>query len=263
VFKFKLYAFSLCAWEAQGKIDAIRTCGGHRKYNLTAFLKKAKNNPETSNTRYDVVYCRVSSAKQSDDLQQQVEHKRTQFSKHRDVGSGINFKRKELRTLLDEAQRGRLRQVVVAYRNRLCQFAFDLFEWIITHWGATLLVQNGKQDLQHEFSEVHVFSCKFNGLYKRVVKANSKKEEGRGHRETKRRNTAKENPAFSDGRTDNTLKTMDGGKSLVLQPSGVCDQPAPYGEPEAENAGQEGQTSVVSHKSAKRCRSNAKTLAIV
>ena len=30
-----------CGLHLQGKIDAIRTCGGHRKYNLTAFLKKA------------------------------------------------------------------------------------------------------------------------------------------------------------------------------------------------------------------------------
>ena len=120
---------SLRNWEAQGKIQAIRTCGGHRKYNLADFLEKAKNNPETSNTRYDVVYCRVSSTKQSDDLERQVEHMRAQFPGHRvitDVGSGINFKRKGLRTLLGEAQRGRVRQVVVAHRDRLCRFAFDL-----------------------------------------------------------------------------------------------------------------------------------------
>jgi hypothetical protein len=105
---------------------------------------------------YNVVYCRVSSAKQSDDLQRQVEHMRAQFPGHRvitDVGSGINFKRKGLPTLLGEAQRGRVRQVVVAHRDRLCRFAFDLVEWILTQGGATLLVQHGKQDLQHEFSE--------------------------------------------------------------------------------------------------------------
>jgi predicted site-specific integrase-resolvase len=261
---------SLRNWEAQGKIQAIRTCGGHKKYNLADFLEKAKNNPETSNTRYDVVYCRVSSTKQSDDLERQVEHMRAQFPGHRvitDVGSGINFKRKGLRTLLGEAQRGRVRQVVVAHRDRLCRFAFDLVEWILTQGAATLLVQNGKQDLQHEFSEdlmaiVHVFSCRFNGLrrYKRVVQANSdeeeKNEEGRGQRGqrgTKRRNTTEEDPAFPDGSTGNTVETVDGGQSLVLQPSGVCDQPAPHGEPEAKNAGQEGQAPVVRHKSAKRC----------
>ena len=148
---------SLRAWEAQGKIDAIRTCGGHRKYNLAAFLEKAKNNNKKTGTdRYDVIYCRVSSTKQRDDLQRQVEHMRAQFPGHRvitDVGSGINFKRKGLRALLGEAQRGRVRQVVVAHRDRLCRFAFDLVEWILTQGGATLLVQNGKQDLQHEFSE--------------------------------------------------------------------------------------------------------------
>jgi predicted site-specific integrase-resolvase len=212
---------SLRAWEAQGKIDAIRTCGGHRKYNLAAFLEKAKNNNKKTGTdRYDVIYCRVSSTKQRDDLQRQVEHMRAQFPGHRvitDVGSGINFKKKGLRALLGEAQRGRVRQVVVAHRDRLCRFAFDLVEWILTQGGATLLVQNGKQDLQHEFSEdlmaiVHVFSCRFNGMrrYKRT--------RGKG----KSRDTPAESKTVSHRSSDNTIETVDGSQSVVIQPSGVC-----------------------------------------
>jgi predicted site-specific integrase-resolvase len=212
---------SLRAWEAQGKIDAIRTCGGHRKYNLAAFLEKAKNNNKKTGTdRYDVIYCRVSSTKQRDDLQRQVEHMRAQFPGHRvitDVGSGINFKKKGLRALLGEAQRGRVRQVVVAHRDRLCRFAFDLVEWILTQGGATLLVQNGKQDLQHEFSDdlmaiVHVFSCRFNGMrrYKRT--------RGKG----KSRDTPAESKTVSHRSSDNTIETVDGSQSVVIQPSGVC-----------------------------------------
>ena len=135
----------------------------------------------------------------------------------RTVGSGINFQRKGLRTLLGEAQRGRVRQIVVAHRDRLCRFAFDLVEWILTQGGATLLVQNGKQDLQHEFSEdlmaiVHVFSCRFNGMrrYKRT--------RGKG----KSRDTPAESKTVSHRSSDNTIETVDGSQSVVIQPSGVC-----------------------------------------
>ena len=219
---------SLRNWEAQGKIEAIRTCGGHRKYNLAAFLEKAKNGKEAeASARTDVVYCRVSSSKQRDDLQRQVEHMRAQFPRHRiitDIGSGLNFKRKGLRTLLDEAQRGRIRQVVVAHRDRLCRFAFDLVEWILIKGGATLLVQNGKQDLQHEFSEdlmaiVHVFSCRFNG----TRRYNHDHDGGQTKRKRRKtRNTSTESAVVSHGSTGDTVETVDGGQQVVVQSGGVC-----------------------------------------
>jgi len=220
---------SLRNWEAQGKIEAIRTCGGHRTYNLAAFLEKAKNGKEAeASARTDVVYCRVSSSMQRDDLQRQVEHMRAQFPRHRvftDIGSGLNFKKKELRTLLDEAQRGRIRQVVVAHRDRLCRFAFDLVEWILVKGGATLLVQNGKQDLPHEFSEdlmatVHVFSCRFNGTRRYNNHDHDGGQTKRKRRKT--RNTSTESAVVPHGSTGDTVETVDGGQQVVVQSGGVC-----------------------------------------
>jgi putative resolvase len=82
-----------------GKIETIRTKGGHRRYNVEAFIK-GKSAP----TFTTVCDCRVSSRKQLDDLERQVAFMRSIYPEAeiiRDIGSGINFKRKGLRTLLD------------------------------------------------------------------------------------------------------------------------------------------------------------------
>lgn len=200
---------------------------------------------------------------------------RAQFPTHKvitDVGSGINFKRKGLRTLLDEAQRGRIRQVVVAHRDRLCRFAFELVEWILAKGGATLLVQNGKQDLQQEFSEdllaiVHVFSCRFNGMrrYKRVLQAYTEGE-GEGEEEEReggKRKTPEESADVSNGGTDKAFETVDGSQQVVIQSSGLCAQPEIQGKSEAENAGKESQAPMVLYKSSKRYRKNEEAFGVV
>jgi len=52
------------------------------------------------------------------------------FPEHKiitDIGSGLNFRRKGLQTALELASKGRVSEVVVAYRDRLCRFAFELY----------------------------------------------------------------------------------------------------------------------------------------
>lgn len=131
-----------------------------------------------------IVYCRVSSPAQRGDLERQVAAMRSQFPAHHvitDIGSGINFKRRGLLAILDVALRGGVDEVVVAHRDRLCRFAFDLVEWILNRHGARVVVAGGNQarpnstggDNRHssksEFVEdllaiVHVFAARFHGL---------------------------------------------------------------------------------------------------
>jgi len=58
----------------------------------------------------------------------------------KDIGSGLNFKRKGLRTLLERAMRGERLTVVVSYRDRLARFRFDLVEWISVPAGGRVVV---------------------------------------------------------------------------------------------------------------------------
>ena len=79
------------------------------------------------------VYARVSSPKQKEDLERQKQYLIS------DISSSINFKRSGLRSLLERSSRGLVKEVVVAHRDRLCRFAFDLIEFIF-HLNSTRLV---------------------------------------------------------------------------------------------------------------------------
>lgn len=107
----------------EGKIDTIRTGSGHRRYNVEKYIRNESSAITT------LCYCRVSSSKQRDDLERQVNYMRSIYPEAeiiRDIGSGINFKRKGLNALLDRLLQGDKLQVVIAHRDRLAQFGIDL-----------------------------------------------------------------------------------------------------------------------------------------
>lgn len=112
---------------------AARTGGG-------AGTQPAK---EKEDLRSDYIYARVSTRKQSDDLKSQIT---TLQSRHpgslvlSDCASGLNFKRKGLKTLLELAIKRRVRTVYIAHKDRLCRFAFDLVEHILKLHGAEIVV---------------------------------------------------------------------------------------------------------------------------
>ena len=96
-------------------------------------------------TRRKVCYARVSSAKQKDDLERQVSAVRQDFPEHEiasDVGSGLNWKRPGFLRILDGAMQRTVAEVVVANRDRLCRFAFELVEHILRKGGVWLVVLN-------------------------------------------------------------------------------------------------------------------------
>lgn len=185
--KLAVSSSTLRYWHRQGKLKVVRTPGGHRLYDISSLddnqftdstsisslLKNQSDNNLDSSLLDYVIYCRVSSPKQKDDLSRQIEFMREKYPTHKvvtDIGSGINFKRPGLRKILVASMQGSLKQVVVAHRDRLCRFAFDLIKWILHQNSAELLVLDDQtHSPESEFTEdllsiVHVFSCRFNGM---------------------------------------------------------------------------------------------------
>ena len=52
-----------------------------------------------------------------------------------DIGSGINFNRKGIRKIIDLAINNKIKKVVVAYKDRLTRFGFELIEDIIKKYS--------------------------------------------------------------------------------------------------------------------------------
>lgn len=145
--KYGVSRTTLVRWAQLGKIKSIRAGGGltsaHRysKRDLERFFgEKKKSNAGTQT----ILYARVSSSKQKEDLQRQVELLKHDFPEYtkciKDVGSGLNFKRRGLTTLLDAVERGDVSTVVVTYKDRLARFGVELLERSFRAHGVTLNV---------------------------------------------------------------------------------------------------------------------------
>jgi putative resolvase len=140
---------------------------------------------KTPATRGGAIYCRVSSAKQKDDLQRQIDQVRETYASHTlftDICSGLKYKRKGLSRLLERVQAGEFNEVVVAHKDRLARFGTELIEWVLNQAGTSLVILDRDQLSYAEkltqdlMAIVHVFSCRFKG--KRRYKSKHKAENG-------------------------------------------------------------------------------------
>ena len=173
---------TLRIWDKEGKIRTFRTPSGQRRYNLTDIQNIMGRNP-SHDQKEKICYCRVSSSKQVDDLTRQTAFFQSKFPNHimvTDVGSGINWKRKGFKTILDKAMHHTISEVVVAHRDRLCRFAFELLEWIFHQNGVKLVVldQENEQSTEQELSDdilsiIHIYSCRKMGKRRYKNKENT------------------------------------------------------------------------------------------
>jgi len=169
-----LHPNTLRRYADENKIKTIRTPSGQRRYDVDGYL-----GIEAKATL--ICYCRVSSDKQKDDLKRQVEFMESQYPNAeivKDIGSGLNFKRKGLNAVLERAMQGAKLTVVVAFKDRLARFGFDLIKNIIERSGGSIVVLDRavfspEQELTQDLLNIlHVFSGRMHGLrnYKDHIK---------------------------------------------------------------------------------------------
>lgn len=127
-------------------------------------------------------YCRVSSNKQKDDLERQIENMQTYllaggkpFEIITDIGSGINYKKKGLLKIIELITQNKIEKIVVLYKDRLLRFGFELVEYIASlHDCEIEVIDNTEKTEDQELVEdmiqiITVFSAKLQG--KRAHKA--------------------------------------------------------------------------------------------
>ncbi len=159
-------------WAKKDKILYIKTPTGQLVYPKSQF-KNFNSNILTTEKKKKIIYCRVSSGKQKDDLERQIKFLEEQFPTHElitDCASGINWKRKGLCSILEHSMRGEIEQLVVAHKDRLCRFGFEFIEWIIVQNGGKIKVldheehKSGEQELAEDIlSIIQVYNCKAMG----------------------------------------------------------------------------------------------------
>jgi predicted site-specific integrase-resolvase len=177
---------TLYLWDKARKIETIRTPGNKRLYNINKYINDhiptEKNNInidelEHLNEKIKIIYVRVSSLSQKDDLLRQKEYMTNKFPNHtliEDIGSGLNFNRKGLRKIIKLAISGQIEELVVAYKDRLTRFGFELIEDLIKEYSngrILVLNQNKKIEPEEELIKdmlqiMNIFVAKMNGLRK-------------------------------------------------------------------------------------------------
>ena len=169
-----LHPNTLRRYADEGQIKSIKNAAGQRLYDVESYQRN-------STTATIVCYCRVSSAKQRDDLIRQIAFMRELYPTAeiiQDIGSGLNFKRKGLQALLVRFMRGDKLTVIVACRDRLCRFGFELFDFMAKQNGGEILVldrsvHSPETELTADLLAIlHVFSCRMHGLrsYSKKIK---------------------------------------------------------------------------------------------
>ena len=187
--KLGVHSRTLYNWDEKGKIDTIRTPGGKRLYNVDKYIKdqttnKIYNDDNEENVipeKLKIIYVRVSSVSQKNDLERQKLYMQKRYPGHlliEDIGSGLNFNRRGLRKIIKYAINGQLEELVVAYKDRLARFGFELIEDLIKEYSnGRIIILHKNKDLEPEEELVkdmlqimNIFTAKMNGLRKYNIK---------------------------------------------------------------------------------------------
>jgi len=192
-----VHSRTLYNWDEQKLIETIRTPGGKRLYNVKKYLQSLEKNISKEDIKKDIkyksnlnkvhreqplkkkiIYARVSSNGQKDDLERQIElllNKYPNYEIIKEIGSGMNMNRKGLRKVIDYAIEGKIEELVITYKDRLARFGYNLIEDLIKKYSngkITILSETNKlknpmDDLVQDVLQImNIYVAKMNGLRK-------------------------------------------------------------------------------------------------
>jgi excisionase family DNA binding protein len=168
---------TLRRWEAEGRLIAEHTPGGHRRYDL-AKLRPEQYRASREGDRKTIAYARVLSHDQKDDLERQKQglelycaRQGWTFEVVADLGSGMNYNKKGLKTLLSQIIDGSVGRLVISHKDRLLRFGAELVFAICEAKNVEVVIINQGEDTTFEedlakdvLEIITVFSARLYGL---------------------------------------------------------------------------------------------------
>lgn len=170
---------TLQRWDREKTLVANRTQTNRRYYTYDQYLQ-FKGIGRDADSRKIVIYTRVSTRNQADDLENQVDFLQNYVNAKglivdeviRDYGSGLNYNRKKWNQLLGEVMENKVKMIFVSHKDRFVRFGFDWFEKFCNKFNVEIVVVKNDKLSPHEelvqdiVSILHVFSCRLYGLRK-------------------------------------------------------------------------------------------------
>ena len=176
-------AQTLRNWDKEGKLKpSYIKSNGYRYYSEDSILSYTQER-KTKKDLNVIGYARVSSKKQSDDLDRQVnnlklylDNKYQTYEIITDIGSGINYTKKGLQLLIEKINKKEVDIIVVLYKDRLLRFGFELIEYFARINNVKIEALDKVNKTQDEelvedlIQIITVFSCKIQGKRKNKTK---------------------------------------------------------------------------------------------
>jgi len=163
---------TLCRYHKRNLISAQNLPNGRLSYNEDSVFKMLNKGTPRNNT----IYCRVSTSKQKKDLENQEAILNAFCSKngiiindvYKDIGSGINFDRKEFQRLLNDVINYKVSKIYITYKDRLSRISFEMFKNLFENFSTQIIILNEiddeklieKEIFNEIISLIHCFSMK-------------------------------------------------------------------------------------------------------
>jgi len=176
---------TLQGMDRKGILPAKRTSTGRRYWHKST-LDEYLGLTTAVRERKNYAYCRVSSSAQRPDLKNQrriverfcVAKGLGDVEYIEEIGGGLNFKRPKFLALIDEIVSGGVETLVVAHKDRLARFGFDLLRHLCEAYNCALIIINveevsPEQEMVQDLMAItHCFSARLYGLgkYKKALK---------------------------------------------------------------------------------------------
>ena len=164
----KISRVTLSKYVKENKIRVRKLPNGYYDYNeddVYGFIGEGYK-------RKNVIYARVSTNKQKNDLENQINNIKTFMTAngivvdevYSDVASGLTLDRKNFLQLLDEIQDNKIDTVYITYKDRLARLSYELVEKLFEKFNVKIktIYNDTKTDEQELFEDlmsvIHSFS---------------------------------------------------------------------------------------------------------
>ena len=182
---------TLQRWDNSGRLKAIRTSGGHRRYKLSDLKKFIGEYHAEGKETDDVIVatyarCSTSDQKQHGDIDRQSQRLSEYCAKKKykvayiikDMGSGLNDKRKGFTKLCNLVVNGKINKVVIEHKDRLTRFQYNLIEFFFNSYGVEIELLDKKECTEQEelVNDMMMLIASFSGkVYSLRAQENRKK----------------------------------------------------------------------------------------
>ncbi len=167
----KISRVTLCKYVKSGKIRVEKEPNGYYKYCDEDVYKIAG----IEDNRLNVIYARVSTNKQKQDLANQIDNSIAYLNSkgikvdkiYSDIKSGMSLDRKGFMELLSDVMDYKIKAVYVSYKDRLARLSYELVNKLFSDYGTKIEIINNceSKSLEQELFEdimqtIHAFSMK-------------------------------------------------------------------------------------------------------